>query len=223
MKKLGVLFVIVFLMVSFVSAIENPLEEPVKKVEKVKDKIFGTKWDYLGEEWKKMFLGNPVIAGIDKFLNMISPVFEVFVGLSYDFSGGFFLVLVLWIYFLFWFYEVFKKFSMFQKSTAFFVAFLINVMLSHLQFYVMISGAIIYLIFVPKGWVFNLLVGLFIMLFFIVLFKFGKPLGELAEKVASGRGKIEKARKEYDKAAREHGAKSFLQKLGALLEREGRN
>ena len=111
MKKLGVIFFILICFLFFgnlilgANLIDN-VDSGIQKVEDTKNKIDSvtdgsTKWDYLGNEWKAMFLKNKIISVIDSSLTKVSFIFEVLIGEGYTFSIAFFFMILVWFYLLF--------------------------------------------------------------------------------------------------------------------------
>ncbi len=96
MKKIVfAFFILVLLFVPFIlSDVATTLEQNVQTAQNVKDTIdkssdtqyWQEKWDYLGNEWKTIFLKNPVVAAFDSFFTQISIVFEVLFGVPYELS-----------------------------------------------------------------------------------------------------------------------------------------
>ena len=111
MKKIVfAFFILVLLFVPFIlSDVATTLEQNVQTAQNVKDTIdkssdtqyWQEKWDYLGNEWKTIFLKNPVVAAFDSFFTQISIVFEVLFGVPYELSFALLGIFVLWAFVLF--------------------------------------------------------------------------------------------------------------------------
>ncbi len=107
MKKFGVLILLILLINCLISnfVLANGLDSVEKKVDSVKDKVDEakeftkqSKWQYLWQEWKKIFFKNRIITGIDNFFKRINLFFETVLGVTYLPSVEFFIVIILWIY-----------------------------------------------------------------------------------------------------------------------------
>ncbi len=90
--------------------IEESLQENIQKLESAEeklqdfegkvDKIQDTEetWDYLREEWAKIFLKNKYIAAADSFFSKISFFFRILFGMDYSFSILLAAVIILWLW-----------------------------------------------------------------------------------------------------------------------------
>lgn len=103
------LFVSPLVLSDAASSVSSTLEQNVEKAQTVKDTIeksqdtqyWEEKWDYLGNEWKNIFLKNTYVAAFDSFFSEISIVFQILLGIPYSLSFLFLGVLILWIFFYF--------------------------------------------------------------------------------------------------------------------------
>ena len=107
MKKIVCLLFLVLVllgMFSFVRSVDvSNLEDKVEDTKSKVDSIIdgSTKWDYLGKEWKVIFLKNPIISTINSSLQEVSIIFDVLLGENYSFSIAFFFMILVWFYLLF--------------------------------------------------------------------------------------------------------------------------
>lgn len=129
MKKIFVSLCIIFLFISplilsdATSSASSTLEQNVEKAQTVKDTIeksqdtqyWEEKWDYLGNEWKNIFLKNQYVAAFDSFFTEISIVFQIVFGIPYSLSFLFLGVLILWIFIYF---NLLKIMSVLEFSTG---------------------------------------------------------------------------------------------------------
>lgn len=120
-KKTGVLFLFVILFLNIVFAagldsLENKVDSSKEKIDTAKDNIdkignytYEKDWDYLGNEWKDILLKNKFISIVDSFLNKISIVFRIIIGVPYSLSFVFYFSIFLWIYFMLIFSSSFES------------------------------------------------------------------------------------------------------------------
>ncbi len=113
MKKIFLTFALVLLLLSplilsdTASSLNSALDQNVEKAQAISDSLeksqdtqyWEEKWDYLGTEWKAIFLKNPVVAEFDAVFTSISIVFEIFFGIPYSLSFLFLGVFILWVFF----------------------------------------------------------------------------------------------------------------------------
>jgi len=79
----------------------NELQGGVDKLSEGANKYTETaywqeKWDYLGQEWKKILLKNSAIAALDNFFTKISIVFKILFGAPYSMSLILLGIIFLW-------------------------------------------------------------------------------------------------------------------------------
>jgi hypothetical protein len=115
----------------------NSVNENVEKMEETKEKIDdftdNDKWEYLGKEWEKILLENPIISSIDSFFQKISFLFEIIVGMHYSLSLWFFFVILIWFYLLFNLKYLLKAF--FPSGISLALSFIILLLFARLNFF----------------------------------------------------------------------------------------
>ncbi|MFA5992416.1 MAG: hypothetical protein WC796_01775 [Candidatus Pacearchaeota archaeon] len=117
----------------------------------IKDKA-QLKWEYLQQEWKKAFLENRVIKGLDYFFTEISFVFRILFGESYSFSFLLFLVIVVWIIVLIIVKSFIKSFFNFPLGVCYLVGVLVAIVFAQLNLLKIIVTWILWLIFSQEAW-----------------------------------------------------------------------
>ncbi len=197
MKKIGVLFICLFLVfllilqVSYIRAqgiqegleeAKEGLEEGVEKVEDIKEKLEEDKWDYLGKEWKKIFLENKFVSFIDSFLTKISIVFVILFGEPYSLSLTLLFVIALWFYFFLKFSEIFTDYSSFSSSTAMVIGFALTVIFAQVKIFKKIVEFFGWLIFSQESNIWRFVIMLVIFLVMIGLYSLSSYLGKMHKK-----------------------------------------
>ena len=217
MKKIGVLFICLFLFLIFIQSsniraqdiqeglegVEEKLEEGVEKVEDIKEKLEEGKWDYLGKEWKEILLKSKFVSVIDSFFTKISFVFKFLFGEAYSLSLTLLLVIILWFYFFFKFSEVFTDYSSFSSSTAMVLGFAFTIILSQFQVLRKIIEFFGWLVFSQEANIWRFLIMLGIFLAMIGLYYLSSYLGDSfkksKEKREEDKEKMEKSRAKVDR------------------------
>lgn len=158
-------FILVFVLVSVLfcfslvsCAVEDSLGESIEKVEKVADtvekaqdvKYWEEKWDYLGNEWKNIFLKNKGVAFLDMVLTKISIVFRIFFGVPYSFSFVFLSVVFLWIYFYFHISDLLSSTGFFESGISYLGGLAVCMILAQFRFFEAIILVVGRLIFSPE-------------------------------------------------------------------------
>ncbi len=69
----------------------------IKRVEQLRNFTEENKWDYLSQQWKVLFLKNPMISSTDSFFRKINIVFVILFGRNYDLSFELFFAIALWV------------------------------------------------------------------------------------------------------------------------------
>lgn len=139
-------------------AVQDSLEENIEKAEKVTDtiekaqdvKYWEEKWDYLGNEWKKVFLKNPGVAFLDRTLTKISIFFDIIFGVPYALSLVFLSVLFLWIYFYFHISDLLSSTGFFENGLSYLGGLAICVILAQFRFFEAIVLVVGRLVFSPE-------------------------------------------------------------------------
>ncbi|MFA4953170.1 MAG: hypothetical protein WC584_03035 [Candidatus Pacearchaeota archaeon] len=148
MKKFGI---IIFILICFLvfgnlvfgaNLIDN-VDSGIQKIEDTKNKIDSvvdgsTKWDYLGKEWKTIFLKNKIISVIDSSLTKTSIVFDVLLGENYNFSLAFFFMILVWFYLLFNLSYLLKVF--FSNGISWAISFLILLIFARVHLFAQITS-----------------------------------------------------------------------------------
>ncbi len=164
MKKLSIIiFILACLLLFGIFIVKADLidsvDSNIQKVEDTKSKIEdiqNTKWDYLGKEWKAIFLKNKIIFGIDSFLTKISIIFKILIYEPYSLSLRFFIILILWLFVFFNLSRLLGE-SFFEGGVSYIVGFVITIILAYFGafklFYSFLvgivnlfSGGVVYLI-----------------------------------------------------------------------------
>ncbi|PIN90317.1 hypothetical protein COU60_01855 [Candidatus Pacearchaeota archaeon CG10_big_fil_rev_8_21_14_0_10_34_76] len=105
-QKAIVLLSIVFLFSNIVgvhaqidtSGLEGGVRGVQDTAEGIQDLAEKEKWDYLGEEWKKKFLENKFIAGIDGIFTKLNGFFKVLFARDYSFSIEMLFAFMIWLF-----------------------------------------------------------------------------------------------------------------------------
>lgn len=172
MKKI---FLILFFLSLFISPlvfseVSDSLEQNMEKAQNVKDTIeksqdtqyWEEKWDYLGNEWKSIFLKNPVVASFDSFFTKISIVFEVLFGVPYSLSLVLVGILFLWIFIFINLVPIINATGFFSKSLSYLVSFGLCIILAQFKTFEVIAILLGRLVFSPE-YVWTRLIFLFIL------------------------------------------------------------
>jgi hypothetical protein len=229
MKKIGVLFLVLFLVLSFVQlfnvqAQEIPgvgdIEETIENIEDTKEDIEDNiedikegKWEYLGKEWKEMILKNKFFTAIDGFFTKISFVFKIFFGEFYSLSLSLVFVILLWFYFLFKFVEIFRDYSSFSNGVAIVLGLAFNIIFAQLQVLKKIVDFFGWLVFTQEAniWRFLILLGIFAGMIFS--YYLTSHLGEVFKK---SKAKTEKEKEKMEKEM-EKKDRAFLHMIAEKL------
>lgn len=210
MKK-SILFVIIlsfllvsslvlFSLISVQSDLENlgeGLQEKIQKVEDIKTEIEETKWDYLGQEWKKILLKNEFVSLVDSFLEKISFVFEILFAEKYSLSLTLFLMVLLWLYLFFKFTEIFRDYSAFSSGVSIILALSFTIILAHFQILRKIIEFFGWLVFSQEAGLWRFFIILIIIFIMFFLYSLSSKLGEAYKKE---REKTEKEREKKERA-----------------------
>lgn len=156
----------------------NQLEAANNKIINISSNV-----GYLGQQWKKIILENPVTNWINGALTTISPFFKVVMAQDYSFSISFLITFVLWLFFFLSFNKIFKDYTSFSPLIALGVAFLVTVAMAQLTVIGRISNFIVWVIFgVGKSWWVQILLGigcgLALAMIFLFIASFGKVLAK---------------------------------------------
>jgi hypothetical protein len=202
MKKIGVLFICLFLILSFVQLfnvqaqnipgvgdIEDTIEDIEDTKEDIEDKIDDIKegkWDYLGGEWKEMILKRKFFAAIDGFFQKIDFVFVFLFGQHYVLSLSLFFVALLWLYFAFKFSEIFRDYMFLSKYIAMGIGVALTIILAQFQLLKKVVDFFGWLAFSQESniWRFLIMLGIFatMMIVYYVSSKIGDAHKESKEK-----------------------------------------
>lgn len=181
-------------------------QENLEKAEKVADDLGKKKWNYLGDEWKKIFLSNKYVSGLDSFLNHISILFFILFARNYSLSIGLLVLIVIWIFFLVKFYQILRDFSMFSEGTSFIIGFAMVVALAHVGLFQAIVSGLDWLLLWKESWWIRSLIMAGSLILLIVVSTLSKTLGQWYQK------EQEKDEKEQEKMNRK-----FLQKFSDAI------
>ncbi len=130
MKKriLFLFFVLSILILPLIISVSiDNVQGQMNQIQDAKDKYSDTnywneKWDYLGKEWKNIFMKNKIIAFLDAFFTKTSFVFQILFGVPYSMSLVLFGIVFLWLVV---FIEVGRIFNVYEKTQGF-IAYLIS-------------------------------------------------------------------------------------------------
>lgn len=179
------LFAFNFINVSALDELEGTLDKIDSNLKKAEQFTEKDKWDYLGAEWQKIFLSQPIVKQIDGFLNRLDPLFFVFIAKEYSFSLIFFILILFWLIFFSLFYNIFRAFSPFSKLVSFFICLILVVVTSHLGVYESLAEFTFSLVFFSEGiwgWISYILFILFLFLFLSSVKKVIYSIGLLFKK-----------------------------------------
>ena len=178
-KSLVILFFLLIVISNFVLAeglseqLNTQLGETNELIENNADpSSWGEKWDYLAEEWKTIFLQNPIISSIDAFLTKISIIFRILFGVEYSLSLIVLFIIPFWIYFFDLFRGILSSLKIFGgKGSQILVSIGFTIMLAQVGFFYFLVSLIFKIIFLPETWWIRW------MLFFLFMFGVGSFLG----------------------------------------------
>lgn len=196
MKKIGVLFVFLFLVLIFLQVYsvkaqdieeslegaEEQLEESLEDAEDIKENIEGKKWDYLGEEWKKILLENKFVSTIDSFLKKIDIVFVILFGEHYSLSLILLSIIFLWFYLFFKISEILTDYSTFTSTTSTVIGFCLTIVFAQFKILKTIIEFFAWLIFWKESNIWRFVIMLLIFLGMIGLYYLSSYLGEIHKK-----------------------------------------
>ena len=152
-----VLFVNLFILssVSLVSATPDlgQLEEGKEQIETLTEQDYwNEKWDYLGQEWKKIFLKNPVISALDSFFTNISIVFRILFGVPYSMSLVLLGVIFLWVVIAFDAGRIISAYNLLKGWMAYVGWALLAIVLAQVKVFEYIILFLGRLAFAPSHW-----------------------------------------------------------------------
>lgn len=232
MKKIGVLFICLFLFLILIQSSNIPaqdigesleegkekLQEGVDKVEDIKEKLEEGKWDYLGKEWKEIFLTSKIVSSIDSFLTKINIVFVVLFGESYSLSLTLFLVISLWFFFFFKFSEIFTDWTSFSSTTAMVIGLCFTIILAQFQILRKIVEFFGWLVFSQESNIWRFLIMLIIFLVMIGLYYLSSYFGDLHKKKEE---EMEKSRAKIERGILHKFVEAIKEGLGISTKSEG--
>lgn len=231
MKKIGVLFICLFLFLILIQSsniqaqdieedlegAEEKLQEGIEKAEDIKEKLEEGKWDYLGKEWKEILLKNKFVSAIDGFFTKISFVFRFLFGEAYTLSLTLLLVIILWFYFFFKFSEIFTDYSSFSSTTAMVIGAAFTIILAQIQILRKIIEFFGWLVFSQEAniWRFFIMLGIFLAM--IGIYYLSSYLGDSFKKSKEEREKrkekMEKSRAKVDRGTLRKLVKAIMKGL----------
>ncbi len=220
MKKAGFLFIFLFvflffLQIYFIKAqgleeglegIGEQLEEGIGKAEDIKEDIEQKRWDYLGEEWKKILLENRFVSAMDSFLKKIDIVFVVLFGEHYSLSLVLLSIILLWFYLFLKMSEILTDYSSFSSTTSMVIGFVLTIILAQFKILRAIIEFFAWLIFWKESNVWR-----FVILFIIVVGMIGIYY------LSSYMGEIHKKKKEEEEKQQEKIDRHFLRKIAEMF------
>ena len=191
MKKIGVLiFLCLLFFAQVVSAdILDSIEEKVEgigdtkeNIEEGVEKIKETKWDYLGEKWKTIFLRNKVVSVVDGFFQKINIVFVVLFGENYSLSLTLLFIVILWFYSFFKLSEILTDYSTFSSSVATLIGLGFSIIMAQLKFFRVLVESFGWLVFSQEAWWLRLIIFIVIGFVMIFLYKLSSQVGDSFKK-----------------------------------------
>lgn len=220
MKKITILFIFLFIFLLFLQVYsvkaqdieegleetKEQLEEGIEKAEDIKEDIEQKRWEYLGQEWKKILLENRFVSAIDSFLSKINIVFVILFGEPYSLSLILLCVIILWFYFFLKFSEILTDFSNFSSTTSMVIGFALTIILAQTKVLKKIIEFFAWLIFWKESNVWRFIIMLVIFLGMIGLYCLSSYLGEIHKK------KKEEKEKQQEKIDRR-----FLRKIAEMF------
>jgi len=184
MKKIGVLFLVAILLVSFVAALDTEgLQEEMEGLrdaadpDNVKDKA-NEKWDYLQKEWTSILMKNKVVASIDSFLKQINIVFVVLFGEDYNLiSLTLWLVIASWLVLTFAVANVLIGQFNLGSALSLFIGVIVSIILAQVRILNFIITFVLNLAFAPELWYVRLIIWAGILIgFFLILYLSSLPV-----------------------------------------------
>ena len=175
MKKfgLGVFILICFLLLGNLVIAANLIDSVDSGVQKVDDAakkiddIKNTKWDYLGKEWKAMFLKNSIIKDLDSFFTKFSIVFKILLGMNYSLSLVLFFVFLLWLIFIVESKRLLKTVEGFGNGIALLISIVLAIIISYFHFFEYAVRSLGNFIFSPENYFFRFLLFCLVIILFI--------------------------------------------------------
>ncbi|MBU1136496.1 MAG: hypothetical protein KJ559_03235 [Nanoarchaeota archaeon] len=158
--------------------------------------IAKTKWDYLGKEWQKILLKNPVVSKIDSALAKVSFVFVILFGMPYSLSLTLLVIIILWFFFFFKFAEIFKNFSAFSESASWVISLALVIFMAQTKVLQKITEWLGWLVFAKKEWWWNLSMIILLVFLFILFYKLSSAY---AKKIKEQKEEIEKQQEKMDR------------------------
>jgi hypothetical protein len=168
------------------SAVSNTLGINYTQVEETTTGLTSN-WEYLSKEWGTILLKNSIVQAIDSFFHKINIVFFVLFAENYSLSLKLLLMVILWVFILFFVNKIFKYYSTFSKPVSFGIAFILDLMFSHIGAISFPVDNLLWLFFGQKTWWAKLIIAivaiaiLSIMNFLVV--KYGKQWKENRRKM----------------------------------------
>ena len=154
------------------------ISDKAEDISELPDRI-QTKWDYLGEEWKKNILKNNFVSSVDGFFSKASFIFEIFLNEPYNFSFSFFLVLLFWVVLLVLMFKLIKDMEIFPGSVSFILPLLVMMLISRTGTIHNVVGFFGNLfVFFETPWV-KAIFGLIIFILIVLVFRFEGVISEL--------------------------------------------
>ena len=231
MKKIGVLFICLFLFLILIQSsniqaqdieeglegAEEKLQEGIEKAEDIKEKLEEGKWDYLGKEWKEILLKNKFVSFVDNCFKKISFVFTFLFGEPYSLSLTLLLVIILWFYFFFKFSEIFTDYSSFSPTTAMVIGFAFTIILAQFQILRKVIEFFGWLVFSQEAniWRFFVMLGIFLAMIGIYYLSsyLGNSFKKSKEEKEKRKEKMEKSRAKIDRGTLRKLVKAIMKGL----------
>lgn len=171
----GVVFVLLFILsMGYFASAETPVlggsgEKIIDTAQKTQDAIDQGKTQFLGEQWKDFLLRSKVIKAFDTFFTKINILFVILFARSYSFSIELFFALLLWVFvvlslpgYLF----VIENGN--YRNVA---AFVLTILLAHLQVFNALSRVIVKLYFYRVSALWSLMIFVLTIVILIVFYR----------------------------------------------------
>ena len=217
-KKIGVLFLFLILFGNFIFAsnldsVQEKVENAEEKFETAKEFTEEDKWNYLGEQWKEIFLKNKFFSKIDDFCKEINPVFVIFLGENYEFSLTLFFVFIFWVFILLVVFFLIKDYTgiIEKKWICFLIGIIVSSLIAQSGAYRQIAEILFKFLFF-KGGFFDYI---FIFIFLVILFVVFDLFRGFGKKVKAEREEIDEEQAKQDRFMLNRIVKIFTKSLGS--------
>jgi len=222
-----VLSFILILLISFVSAQLSDLEEKVNQLEEGRDKFDEVidnpnivAQDYLTQEWTKILetkeWGKGILATKDLLIKA-NPLFKIILGVEFELSWLFFLVLFLWIVLFIYVYRTFHLYGFFSEGIGIMISFLIMVIISTMRIPLIIGEWIVGIISIASSpWIQIVFIFLLILVLIIATY-FSKSVEEFFKQARVRREKMKEEMNRLELDAHTKAGRAFSKAISEGL------